>query len=599
MQSCGSVEVANGRGETHMKNVALRCAVVFLLAVLFFERGVHAQDSPTLILGRPTDSAVTINALAGPGEVVFEYREAMGDDALRTPPALLTDGPVEAVLEGLRANTRYHYRVLYRAEGETEYRPSAEYTFHTQRAAGSPFTFTIQADSHQGLAPFHEPDLYRTMFQNARADNPDFHIDLGDAFSLDGNNETQATVWQKYLNQREAFALIGHSAPVFLVLGNHENEEGWNLDDRPDVADSLPILGVNARKRYFANPVPDGFYTGNGDASQLEIDGDHLKENYYAFEWGDALFVMIDPFWNTMVKPFAGSIGGEENDERVGDRWDWTLGEAQYEWLRATLENSTATFKFVFAHHLVGGTQDYSRGGAVGAAYCEWGGYDVDGVTWAFDSLRPKFVMPIHELLVANGVTIFFHGHDHVFAMEELDGVIYQECPHAANDDYGIGFISNFGDYAGSQLVNNSGHLRVRVSPGETLVEYVRAFLPNDGPNGDIAVAYSVYAPPPNEKPVALDDAVTIEAGESITVDVLGNDTDGDGDPLSIAGVSQPRHGITVNQGTDVYYEPFAGYCDLDEPDEFRYAVKDGRGGSRTATAQIAVFCAEDSVVVR
>ena len=115
-----------------------------------------------------------------------------------------------------------------------------------------------------------------------------------------------------------------------------------------------------------------------------EIDGDHLKEDYYAFTWGDALFVVIDPFWYTMKKPYTGTMGGEKNDEVVGNRWDWTLGDQQYLWLKHTLESSTAKFKFVFAHHATGGTDDYIRGGARGAKYCEWGGYDPTTNTYEF-----------------------------------------------------------------------------------------------------------------------------------------------------------------------------------------------------------------------
>jgi hypothetical protein len=37
--------------------------------------------------------------------------------------------------------------------------------------------------------------------------------------------------------------------------------------------------------------------------------------------------------------------------------------------------------------------------------------------------------MPIHQLLLENHVTTVFHGHDHLFAKQELDGIIYQEVP--------------------------------------------------------------------------------------------------------------------------------------------------------------------------
>ena len=35
--------------------------------------------------------------------------------------------------------------------------------------------------------------------------------------------------------------------------------------------------------------------------------------------------------------------------------------------------------------------------------------------------------MPVHQLMVKNGVTIFFQGHDHLFARQERDGMVYQE----------------------------------------------------------------------------------------------------------------------------------------------------------------------------
>ena len=257
---------------------------------------------------------------------------------------------------------------------------------------------------------------------------------------------------------------------------------------------SLPVLNANARKQYFLNPVPDSFYSGDTDTSggAVNVSGDHLRGDYYAFEWGDALFVAIEPFWYTMKKPYAGTEGGDKDDEVVGTRWDWTLGQQQYEWLRQTLANSSASYKFVFAHHVAGGTDDYGRGGALGAKYCEWGGYDLDGKTWAFDRMRPGWAMPIQQLFALNHVTAFFHAHDHVYAKETLDGVVYQEVPMAANPNYDTGFDTNPAVYAGTTLIANSGHLRVTVSPTKATVAYVQSFLSGQGTNGSIAATYNL-----------------------------------------------------------------------------------------------------------
>jgi len=448
------------------------------------------------LLGRPSSHSITVKAIAKQSvEAYAEYGTTPGDYGASSAATTFTDGVIEAELDGLAPNTKYYYRLRYREAGSSDdFLARPEHSFVTQRSAASTFTFDVQSDSHQGYAAFYTSALYGITLQNIANDHPDLLFDLGDAVSEDDQSESESTVRQKYQDQRTYFDIAGHSSSVFLVLGNHEREEGWYLDDfGSDVASTRPVLGANARKRFFSNPVPNDFYSGNGEVMP-ELDGDHLRGDYYAFEWGSALFVALDPFWYTLTKPYAGAQGGEVDDatETVGTRWDWTLGKAQYDWLAQTLAASSKPFKFVFAHHPTGGTSDYVRGGARAAKYCEWGGYDLDGTTYAFDTKRPGWAMPVHQLLVANGVTAFVHGHDHVFAREELDGVVYQEIPQAADAGYGTGFASNAKDYAGATTFHNSGHVRFTVSPVAVTVEYVRAYLAGDGDNGSVAYAYTI-----------------------------------------------------------------------------------------------------------
>jgi len=60
---------------------------------------------------------------------------------------------------------------------------------------------------------------------NARADQPDFHIDLGDTFAMDpsplGTGMTEAEAEAAYLVQRPYMGLISDSVPIYLVNGNH------------------------------------------------------------------------------------------------------------------------------------------------------------------------------------------------------------------------------------------------------------------------------------------------------------------------------------------------------------------------------------------
>ena len=72
--------------------------------------------------------------------------------------------------------------------------------------------------------------------------------------------------------------------------------------------------------------------------------------DYYAWTWGDALFVTIDPYWHSPV-PVDNGVTGVN---KVTDLWQVTMGDVQYQWLKQVLESSRARYKFVFEHHVLG-----------------------------------------------------------------------------------------------------------------------------------------------------------------------------------------------------------------------------------------------------
>jgi hypothetical protein len=139
------------------------------------------------------------------------------------------------------------------------------------------------------------------------------------------------------------------------------------------------------------------------------------------------------------------------------------------------------------------------RGGIEAAPYFEWGGRNADG-TAGFENRRPGWSMPIHQLLVQHGVTAVFHGHDHLYARQELDGIVYQAVPQpsAKNSSSGASLAADY-HYASGTIRSSSGHLRVGVAPDRVTVQYVRAWLPKDETaqrsNGQVDDAWSVVAP--------------------------------------------------------------------------------------------------------
>jgi Calcineurin-like phosphoesterase len=464
------------------RTLILLCGLVFLIGWAAPPAALHAQVNFTgpELLGRPTNHSVTVNVVADTAlQAYFKYGTSPGVYPYQTTTVTsVADEPIEVVMDGLTADTKYYYRMVYSEDGGSTWVERNEHSFHTQRPTGSTFTFTIITDSHMNGGGGNV-SLYEQALENANEDHPDFHFDLGDTFWIDGVTST-ATANQRYLNQRQWMGTVSHSAAVFLAPGNHENEEGWNFDD----INSKALLSLRARERYYPNPVTDGFYSGNDDPLP-EIYGGGLREDYYAWTWGDALFVVFDPFQYTMTDPY-GTAGGEDNDEGTPshDRWDWTLGKTQYDWLKQVLENSHAKYKFIFAHHMLGGLEDYVRGGAAAAHMFEWGGYDIDGTTWGFERERPGWGnVPIHQLMVANHVSAFFYGHDHLYAYQMRDGVVYQEVPSGGLT--GQGLQSYYNNSYTLNLLPSPGHLRVTVSPEQATVDYVYT-------TGQLAATYTI-----------------------------------------------------------------------------------------------------------
>jgi hypothetical protein len=526
-----------------MKNNFKKCIFSFfvtlsiLLSVMGMPAmGVKAATAITFtgeeLLGKPEDTSITINIVPDTTiEYHYQYGLTAGANTWSTGNLTANGGqPSEATITGLTANTQYFYRMQYHLPGETDWVNRSEHSFWTQRAPGSSFTFTIISDSHA---------MYNTQYQQAVtdviSDHPDFHFDLGDTFMTDSDTN-QSQVNQEYLVQRDLLYIggIGQSSPIFLASGNHENEEGWNLDD----AFSIAQASIQARKLYYPTPIEDGFYSGNTDilaAINATTYGDQYREDYYAWEWGDALFIVFDPFQYTMANPYGATAGESNDDPASGDRWNWTLGLEQYNWLKQTLENSNAKYKFMFAHHMLGGTQNYVRGGAVPAHMFEWGGYNADGTTWGFDTQRPTFGYgPVRQLMIDNGVSAFFHGHDHQYAYELRDGIVYLSMPRPSTG-LDFNYYSEANQYT-ERVLPSPGYLRVTVAPDQTTVEYVTSS------NSSKAVQHSFTIAP--NTPAETYDLM-------IEVDPTGSGTTNPG-----AGIHPYTEGSLVN----ISATPNAGY---------------------------------------
>ena len=442
------------------------------------------------VLGKPKDTGISVKMFfSTPAEMAVKFGTISGNLSGQTAwQTFAANDPAEITINGLQPDTKYYYSVIYRNPGDTSFNTLAEHYFHTQRQLGSTFSFVVQADPHMDAST--NVPLYQRCLQNQLEDNPDFMIDLGDFLMTDKlkNLTTNAiphdTISYRCNLLRSNYETVCHSMPLFNVLGNHEGEAGWNLNG---TANNIAVWNAQERIKYFLNPSPDGFYTG--DTTMQNYIGPNNsaahRNAYYAWTWGDALFIVIDPYWYTNPKPNTTANTG----------WNWSLGITQYNWLRTTLENSNAKFKFIFSHQIVGGDPE-GRGGIEFADKYEWGGLNYDGVTSGFASYRPGWYKPIKDLLTDNHVNIFFHGHDHLFVKQDKDCLVYQETPQPSLPNFNYPTQAADYGYIAGQIVGNSGHLRVTVSATQIQVDYVRAYLPaNENAtrhNKDVSATYTI-----------------------------------------------------------------------------------------------------------
>lgn len=498
---------------------------------LLAEMTAFKTDVPSrsidIVLARPTHQSIAVSVACyedQPQEGYIEFRrnDAAPISKTRMQP-LPTGKPVLFTLDGLSPDTAYVYRVRYRRAAGGSSAPgdfvSTEYfVFHTQRARGQAFAFTIQADSHLDQAV--EPKFYEQTLANMLMAKPDFMIDLGDTFMTDKRGRDFKASLPQYDAQRYYFSRVAHSVPLFMVLGNHDGEKGTSGTGVEDIGP----WSYGQRTSRFPQPVtgmgPLGegtFYTG----STAMKDG--VGSNYYAFEWGDAIFIVLDPYWSTTERIRGGGGGnrggggaerggggqGGQGGQRPNEEplkptdssWNSTLGRTQYDWLTKTLESTKAKHRFVFIHHLVGGLGGAeSRGGVESTPYFEWGGMNADS-TPGFAELRPGWPMPVHDLLVKHKVSAVFHGHDHLYVRSERDGIVYQCVPQPGNPRGNTRAAAQYG-YRSGILLGSPGHLRVRVEADKATVEFVRTSVgpaesrPRDGreaeTNGVVVHHYSI-----------------------------------------------------------------------------------------------------------
>jgi hypothetical protein len=405
-----------------------------------FDSGLPPELIGAPLISTPTQHGFGINVvLAGgnPAHLRAKVR-ASGNSpwVFADPPTSPAPDVAQFAVTNLEPGQRYEYAIIDADDDSAS--PLYVGSAVTQRAAGAAFTFAVTTDSHieppDAVYTGNSPELtLRQVAQDIGAAAPDFIINMGDMldfhyFGFNAPVPDKSYVRGAYMRYRAAFGDTLGNAAHYPVIGNWEGEDGFFEPDQIALARSQ-------RTTYVPAPTPTTYPEGGSSG-----------QDYYAFTWGDALFVVLNVMSYTPTAHLLSGFPGLPDD--------WTLGSAQMSWLQQTLEQATSKWRFLFIHHTVGGkagddaNSGYGRGGGQAA-------YVGEQAT-------------VHALMLQFGVQIFFYGHDHVFTDMNVDGIHYT-LPGSSGAPWK--FTSSETGY--TSYWSDSGYGRVEVGPTAVDVQFV------------------------------------------------------------------------------------------------------------------------------
>lgn len=122
---------------------------------------------------------------------------------------------------------------------------------------------------------------------------------------------------------------------------------------------------------------------------------------------------------------------------------------------------------------------------------------------------------------------------------------------------------------------------------GEWVLTVADSFPQDEGSVSGWAVEICTPIETNNEAPTAVNDTAETDQNESVTIDVLFNDSDPENDPLTVDSVTMPANGMAFIVDNMVDYEPNMNFVGTDS---FQYTISDNYGNEATATVSITVY---------
>jgi predicted phosphodiesterase len=199
------------------------------------------------------------------------------------------DSDHRITLSGLQIDSTYWYQVS--SNGTS----SSVYTFKTAPADGAPFKMLVIGDNRPGVST-RQPWTFRQLAELMTEERPHLVVFTGDyVWEVNEDEEWNTEAWTSFTEISDS---IGHYAPLYGVIGNHDDGQQTAGERRPEF-----------------------FF----DSFELP----HEPATYYSFDYAGVHFSCLDTEeWNL---------------------WGRITGE-QFEWLEDDLSSTNSKMKFVFAH---------------------------------------------------------------------------------------------------------------------------------------------------------------------------------------------------------------------------------------------------------
>ncbi|MFL6200116.1 MAG: Ig-like domain-containing protein [Thermoanaerobaculia bacterium] len=150
------------------------------------------------------------------------------------------------------------------------------------------------------------------------------------------------------------------------------------------------------------------------------------------------------------------------------------------------------------------------------------------------------------------------------------------------------------GGTRGTPVLNADGTITYTPMANVSGTDFIQYYI-SDGHGGTDSALVTITTTAVNDAPDARNDLPLTQEDTPITINVLANDTDVEGDTLTVTSVTQPAKGTAVvNANNTITYTP---NLNTNGSDSFNYTISDGQGGSDTATVFMSVSTVNDPPV--